>query len=171
MKNRGSKNQFSECLHSSRKSVPITAENLAKAAGVDRTYISKMENHGWLPTLDVASRLSTILKDPDLLSIFLEVKYPKTHNRLQVYGLKKTDGTTDLSDLATYVRENVLDNEKHYGEHARYLVDNLLPDKAKDKQFIAKIIRVFKKFQDNETNWIKGEEKIIKELKKLLSQK
>ena len=59
-----------------RKGFKITAESLAHKIGVDRTYISRMERHGWLPSLPLMKRIAKELKDKNLLLYYIAEKYP-----------------------------------------------------------------------------------------------
>jgi len=67
----------------------ITSEALAKEVGINRTYISQMENNGWIPDIDVAMKLSTSLCDTKLFDIFLEEKMPKLLNVKEFVSLKQ----------------------------------------------------------------------------------
>jgi len=46
-----------------RKKVGLTAEKLADRIGVDRTYISKIENHGLVPSKKILLKITSVLKD------------------------------------------------------------------------------------------------------------
>ena len=46
-----------------RKKLQLTAEDLANKVGIDRTYISKIENHDFLPSPKVLTKLVAQLND------------------------------------------------------------------------------------------------------------
>jgi len=52
---------FSILIKTKRKEKKLTAEQLANQVGVDRTYISKIENKGIFPSLEVYARIAEVL--------------------------------------------------------------------------------------------------------------
>ncbi len=54
-------------LRARRRALNITAEQLAEKIGVERTYISKIENKGYIPSQAVMNKIADILniKDPE----------------------------------------------------------------------------------------------------------
>jgi len=51
-----------ELLLSARKREGLTHVELAELANVDRTYLSKIEKHNLIPSMDIAARLCKVLK-------------------------------------------------------------------------------------------------------------
>ncbi|MBW2044315.1 MAG: helix-turn-helix transcriptional regulator [Deltaproteobacteria bacterium] len=60
-----------------RQELKITANHLAKAVGVNRSFISRMENHGWLPSLPLMKKIAKELKDKKLLKQYAIEKHPE----------------------------------------------------------------------------------------------
>ena len=65
-----------------RKEKKITSERLARAAGLDRTSISKLENHNILPLPHVFWKIILGLRCSykeamDLRSLYIDQKYPE----------------------------------------------------------------------------------------------
>ncbi len=46
-----------------RKELGLTAEKLAEKVDINRTYISKIERHDFLPSAAVLTRIISVLKD------------------------------------------------------------------------------------------------------------
>jgi transcriptional regulator with XRE-family HTH domain len=68
---------FGALLRHLRKEKKITAEKLADAVNIDRTYISKMEQENYLPSYAIAKKLSEFLESPPLLRNYMISKYPE----------------------------------------------------------------------------------------------
>lgn len=77
------KSPFGTLLKELRKRRELTAEELATKAGeIDRTYISKIENHGLLPSYEVAKRICDVLKNDKLMELYMSIKHPKATKHL-----------------------------------------------------------------------------------------
>ena len=70
------KKDIGEIVRSQRKKLGLTADKLAEKVGVDRTYISKIENHNLFPSPDIISKLSDILQINLVAAWFFE-KFPE----------------------------------------------------------------------------------------------
>ena len=67
--------KFGERVKIARKSLGITAERLSEKVGIDRTYISKIENQGWLPATKVVIKLNKVLNE-SLLGSYMNERDP-----------------------------------------------------------------------------------------------
>lgn len=66
-----------ERIRMRRKEHGLTAEKLAQRVGVDRTYVSKIERHNFLPSLEVFKSIDKILNlGPDFGKQYIQDKYP-----------------------------------------------------------------------------------------------
>jgi len=72
-----------ELLRKKRKEAGLTAEELADIAGVDRTYITKIEKHNNLPALPIMQIVCNKLDADELLADYLKIKYPAQYERLE----------------------------------------------------------------------------------------
>lgn len=64
-------------IREKRRALGLTADNLGKRAGVNRTYVSKIENNCVLPSIRVALIIKKILGlDEIFMEIYYEAKYP-----------------------------------------------------------------------------------------------
>ena len=52
-----------QIIRARRKELNFTTEELAKKVGIDRTYLTKIEKYGWLPSPEVLTAIITYLKD------------------------------------------------------------------------------------------------------------
>ena len=76
-----------EFIRSQRKAQKLTAEELAKRIGVDRTYISKIEKHNYLPSYSVLAKIAKTLKSNEILERYMSKKYPEMLK--DISGMKK----------------------------------------------------------------------------------
>ena len=72
-----------ELLRAKRKEAGLTAEELANIAGVDRTYITKIEKHNKLPALAIMQIICNKLGAGELFVDYLKIKYPKQYEKLE----------------------------------------------------------------------------------------
>ena len=69
---------FGRLVRETRKQLKITAEELALKVGVDRTYISKIENHFLLPSPELLDKISRFINLPPVaIAAYFKEKYPK----------------------------------------------------------------------------------------------
>lgn len=89
-----------------RKELKLTAEDLAKKAHINRTYISKIERHGFLPSIEIMSVILMNLKIGnqkinEYASIFTRLKF----SRSSEYQDRESDVRnykSELSIIETY---------------------------------------------------------------------
>ena len=72
-----------ERIRARRKEVGLTAEELAKLAGIDRTYLSKMERHNVLPSPRIFTKIIIQLKvrPESYLLEYQRLKFPDLYKR------------------------------------------------------------------------------------------
>lgn len=66
-----------EYLKKARKEKKLSYKKLAELIQVDRTYLSKIENHGWVPSEKVIKKLAKELGDNLIEFIYEQQKNPK----------------------------------------------------------------------------------------------
>ena len=77
------KQSLGQIIEDRRKELDITAEALANAIGIDRTYISKIENHNLIPSYDIIISIASELElGKDFLDLYWKI------NKLPL-GIKK----------------------------------------------------------------------------------
>lgn len=67
-----------KAIKARRKELKITAEELAKRVGVDRTYISKMERHGYIPSPVVFAKILSIFTEEQcktLMALYFTLQF------------------------------------------------------------------------------------------------
>jgi len=71
------KPSLGQMIRARRKKIGLTAEELAKKAGVDRTYLSKIERHGALPSPKVLNSIVAHLDDKPnkYISLYESLKF------------------------------------------------------------------------------------------------
>jgi len=70
-------------LRRRRRELQLTAEELSKIAGIDRTYITKIERHNKLPSLAIMQIICDKLEDEELFKNYLKIKYPTMYAKLE----------------------------------------------------------------------------------------
>jgi len=71
------KAKFCVAIKKLRKARGLTAEELADKVGVDRTYISKMENGRLLPSIRIIIDISKHLGPSDCYDLYFQERYPE----------------------------------------------------------------------------------------------
>ena len=57
------RNSLGQLIRTRRKELGLTIEELARKVGIDRTYLTKIEKHDWLPSPEVLTHIIISLKD------------------------------------------------------------------------------------------------------------
>jgi DNA-binding XRE family transcriptional regulator len=70
------KKGIGKIVRAQRKRLGLTAEKLAKEVGIDRTYISKIENYNLLPSAEVIDKISKALHT-NLVEFYVSKKLPE----------------------------------------------------------------------------------------------
>jgi len=144
------KQSFGEIIRTQRKRLGIKAVELAKRAGVTKSYISKVENHDLLPSPAVQHELSKIL-GIDLTKHYLKNKIiqinhalPKSSNSPDfkvgryIIEAKANKTTAPSKSLEIELYDYVMSNDDT-GKDDRYVFSFLkkaCPEKANDKRTI-----------------------------------
>ena len=74
-------------LKAQRKKLKLTAEELADKAGIDRTYITKIETDDKLPSPVIMEKITNALSDEDLFKAYIKIKYPMVYSRVKARDL------------------------------------------------------------------------------------
>jgi transcriptional regulator with XRE-family HTH domain len=74
-------------LKARRKILKLTAEELADKAGIDRTYITKIETDDKLPSPVIMEKIANALGDEDLFKAYIKIKYPMVYSRVKAGDL------------------------------------------------------------------------------------
>jgi transcriptional regulator with XRE-family HTH domain len=123
------KNLLGKAIREQRKKIKITAESLAEKIGVDRTYISKIENKGWLPSSKTMQKIASTLKSSDLLRIFSFAKYPEIAKHLAktyTYGTKHDKPTSIAMDIFLASVGDLMESNKSEKEIADFILRKIL---------------------------------------------
>lgn len=68
--------EFGKAIRKRRLERGLKVFQLAGQISVDPVYITQIEKHGKLPSPAVMEKISTVLNDRNLLTSYLEIKYP-----------------------------------------------------------------------------------------------
>ena len=74
-------------LKARRKILKLTAEELADKAGIDRTYITKIETDDKLPSPVIMEKIANALGYEDLFKAYIKIKYPMVYSRIKAGDL------------------------------------------------------------------------------------
>ena len=74
-------------LKARRKRLKLTAEELAKKADINRTYITKIETDDKLPSPVIMEKIANALGDEDLFKAYIKIKYPMVYSRVKAGDL------------------------------------------------------------------------------------
>jgi len=158
------KNDLGKSIRARRKELKITAEELAKKIGVDRTFISKIEAHGMLPSREVLKRMETVLKTNSLLELYIEKKAPFLENRFfhSLYSMpvsfRNTLKSQESEDLARFINRTVefdLSTAAIRKELETFLM-TVSPEKKTDQQLLEQILNTCAELKNaKKTYWEK----------------
>ncbi len=140
METKKSTHNFGLLVRESRKVKKLTAERLATMVGVDRTYLSKIEQHNYLPSSEIAHKISTALKMPVIYDCYMLDKHPKAAHFFDA-----------LSESKTFSRRilGMIESEKTEDEIIKTF-KRIIPEKSTEesiKKFYKELPAAIKKFQ------------------------
>ena len=94
-----------------RKELGLTAEKLAGKCGISRTYISKIEKRGYLPSVDILAKIIKELRDAPMpyFRVYQYIKYPEI---LKMYNI--TDGLIEAGKKALPTSETTMISAAHF---------------------------------------------------------
>lgn len=140
-------------IKAQRKSLKITAEALAKKAGIDRTYISKIENYNITPSWEILAAIGRELKISGLEDIYLQQKHPEIIRDKNTENYKGTPTIQD--ELIDFTNKT---SPKHYST-IRAFVINLLnkhkPAEIHNTNLIEELAKHVKKILKDYENYQK----------------
>lgn len=158
-------------IKTQRKKLKITAEVLAKKAGIDRTYISKIENYNLIPSWEILTAIERELKIGGLRDLYLEQKYPEVIHDKSVKNYKEiTDITQGLASLRGELLGFIKEISPKHSSTIKAFVINLLskykPSQIHNNNLIEKIVKRVKKtikdYQNYQKIYTQEENEIIK---------
>ncbi len=109
---------FGKLIKARRKELKLTAEELAKKVSIDRTYLSKIERHGLLPSDIIFLDLMTSLNIDDkkaasnYIPVYTQLKFP-TMSKSQVVRYYTGDLESRISHVKK-MRDKIGKRSKHY---------------------------------------------------------
>lgn len=160
-----------------RKELKITAEELARSVGVDRTFISKIEKHGMFPSRVVLQKIEEKLKF-NLLPIyireknpFLEKRNPEYYAKLPLYA-KKDFQNSKSERLYNFILRQV---EAHatilQPDALKVLLKDLAPERIDDEQLRKDILAVLSEMKREKDDYWRKFLQNAKRIELLISKK
>lgn len=136
-----------------RKEVGLTAEALAKRVGVDRTYLSKIERHHFLPSPEVFKNIDKILDlGPDFRKRYIQKKYPDFGEVLKaVIEEHKAHPEVAEEEMRKFMER---DKEMNSRLVAIKIIKQYNPSQAKNEALINRLIKGLKNLQKKESELI-----------------
>ena len=156
-------NKLGKAIRSRRKELKITAEELAKKVGIDRTFISKIEKHGLLPSRLVLARIEATLKTTDLFEYYIKQKNPHLEERFVHSSfsippaIRKAFETPEGEELVRFIHRNVETTGTNFlkRDYERLLKD-IAPDKISDNKLFMKVLDIVKQLKkERDVYWQK----------------
>ena len=68
-------------IRKSREKLALKAYELAREVGINPVYITQIEKHDKLPSLNVMKRISEVLCNKRLFDMYLKMKYPVVYGK------------------------------------------------------------------------------------------
>ena len=134
-----------------RKNLGITAEKLAAAVGIDRTYISKIEREGILPSFEVYCSIEKVLKLKTIhRHLFLQQKHSEFSSLLNRGGKnilrnESLQAKALRSSLFEYVAD---EGQAEFRAFVIYLLNIYNPSRLKNKKLINTLVNLLKKLRE-----------------------
>ncbi len=147
-----------------RKKLGITAEALAKKAGIDRTYISKIENYNLTPSWEILTAIGRELKIGGLEDIYLRQKHPEI---IRDKNAKSYKGTPTIHDeLIDFTNKT---SPKHYSTIKAFVINLLNKHKPAEihnisliEELVKRIKKIIKDYENYQKIYLEEEIAIIK---------
>lgn len=165
------KGEFGKAIKARRKELGITGEELAKKVGVVRTYISKIESKGCLPSYKLMDKIEKVLKY-NLSGLYLQEKVnPSIKQNPSLFFALKTFHTLDnkrkgfdtpkneamfiaLDELR--LKSKQLKTTKDCKKEIINFLDKFSPKKKSNKKIVNKLIKIFQKLTEEEETFYKN---------------
>ena len=156
-------NKLGEAIRSRREELKITAEELAKKVGIDRTFVSKIENHGLFPSRLVLARIETALKTTDLFEHYIRQKSPYLEKRFFHSffsippAIRKAFETPEAEELVRFIHRNVeMTNMDFLKRDYERLLKDIAPDKVSDDKLFMEVLDIVKRLKkERDVYWQK----------------
>jgi transcriptional regulator with XRE-family HTH domain len=141
-------NDLGKAIKARRKELKLTAEELAKRVGVDRTFISKIEARGMLPSREVLARMERALNTTSLLELYIEKKAPFLEDQCfhSLYSmpvsLRKSLKSQESAELARFLNRAV-ESDMPINSLKQELLDllqRITPNRAGDQQLCDQVL-------------------------------
>ena len=169
-------NELGKAIRSRREELKITAEELAKKVGIDRTFVSKIENHGLLPSRLVLARIETVLKTTDLFEYYIKQKNPYlekifVHSSFSIPpAIRQAFQTPEAEELMRFIHRNVeTTNMDFLKRDYERLLKNIAPDKISDNKLFMEILDIVKRLKKERDAYWQEFNKQSKRIKSLIS--
>ncbi len=143
--------RFGSLLRYRRKELKLTTEELARKAGIDRTYITLIEKRNKLPSPRVMKRITDVLNDDALFVAYLKMKYPPLYKQFMKEDRDLNLETMKLADDLVAARKNK--TPEKIPEFTKRLNNTIL----KTQQSIAKFKKILTKLENIEKIHLKSE--------------
>lgn len=129
--------EFGKAVRKRRLERGLKVFQLAEQTFVDPVYITQIEKHGKLPSPAVMERISDTLCDRNLLTSYLEIKYPLLYEeREKLYP----DLSPEMEDIFKEIRRKNKTPEEQRRLEKR--IANFHALFSKDKEELQKTIRI-----------------------------
>ena len=143
-----------------RKALGITAEELAKKVGIDRTFVSKIENDKLLPSSQVLERIGKILKTNSLIEPYVNQKSPffkqyatYTFNSIPS-AIRHEFKTVEQEQLLRFIFNNVETPSASLKEDCIDILKGIAPEKEPDKKLINQVLDLIMELKaDRDAYW------------------
>jgi len=157
-------------IKAQRKKLKLTAEALARKAGIDRTYISKIENHNLIPSWEILVAIGRELKT-DLHTLYFKQKHPgiiyDKAGRSYKEKSPAAGGTQRIrNEIFTFISKN---SPKHYSTIKAFAINILSkykPSETNNNRLITRITqhlkKIIKEYQKYQKLYDEAEYEIIK---------
>jgi transcriptional regulator with XRE-family HTH domain len=159
------KGDFGKVIRARRKELGITGEELAKKVGVVRTYISKIESKGSLPSFNLMKKIEKALKY-NLAGLYLQEKNSSLvkQNPSLLFSLKtfhtlnaeeKGFGTPKKEAMFIALNKLVVKSEqlkttKDFEKEITSFLNKFSPKKNNDKKVVNKLVKTLQKLAEEE---------------------
>ncbi len=145
-----------------RKALGITAEELAKRVGIDRTFVSKIENDKLLPSSRVLERIAKILKTNNLIEPYVNQKSPffkqYATERFSSIPITISRGfkTVEQEELLRFIFNNVELSSASLRKDCIDLLKGSAPEKEPDEKLVNQILDLIMELKaDRDAYWQK----------------
>ena len=162
-----------QAIKDRRNELNITAEELAGIVGVDRTFISKIERHGLLPSQLVLERIEKALRTKDLFDLYIKEKNPLLEKRSHHFFpmlpsmVRKEFRTPESERLVRFIYRNteatttILTRSSY-----ELLLTHIAPEKVSDDKLLREVFDIVKELKkERDVYW----QKFIQQSKRIES--